>query len=113
MWASVLRFAALAPLRTHNPVSYTHLDVYKRQPQYSETVYEADGAVSTTLYGTGRKMVRVYFDGVLDQKQSYERSFGSVSYTHLGGLSAGPSHECLIGGTPCLTTVITAVTAIF
>ena len=26
-------------------------------PQYSETVYEADGAVSTTLYGTGRKMV--------------------------------------------------------
>ena len=35
-------------------------------PQYSETVYEADGAVSTTLYGTGRKMVKVYFDGVLD-----------------------------------------------
>lgn len=45
-------------------------------PQYSETVYEADGAVSTTLYGTGRKMVKVYFDGMLDQKQSYERSFG-------------------------------------
>ena len=45
-------------------------------PQYSETVYEADGAVSTTLYGTGRKMVKIYFDGVLDQKQSYERSFG-------------------------------------
>lgn len=45
-------------------------------PQYSETVYEADGAVSTTLYGTGREMVKVYFDGVLDQKQSYERSFG-------------------------------------
>ena len=45
-------------------------------PQYSETVYQADGAVSTTLYGTGRKMVKVYFDGVLDQKQSYERSFG-------------------------------------
>ncbi|WP_337743695.1 Stk1 family PASTA domain-containing Ser/Thr kinase [Dysosmobacter sp.] len=45
-------------------------------PQYSETVYEVDGAVSTTLYGTGRKMVKVYFDGVLDQKQSYERSFG-------------------------------------
>lgn len=45
-------------------------------PQCSETVYEADGAVSTTLYGTGRKMVKVYFDGVLDQKQSYERSFG-------------------------------------
>lgn len=45
-------------------------------PQYSETVYEADGAVSTTLYGTGRKKVKVYFDGVLDQKQSYERSFG-------------------------------------
>ena len=45
-------------------------------PQYSETVYEADGAVSTPLYGTGRKMVKVYFDGVLDQKQSYERSFG-------------------------------------
>ena len=45
-------------------------------PQYNETVYEADGAVSTTLYGTGRKMVKVYFDGVLDQKQSYERSFG-------------------------------------
>ena len=45
-------------------------------PQYSETVYEEDGAVSTTLYGTGRKMVKVYFDGVLDQKQSYERSFG-------------------------------------
>ena len=45
-------------------------------PQYSETVYEADGAVSPTLYGTGRKMVKVYFDGVLDQKQSYERSFG-------------------------------------
>ena len=44
-------------------------------PQYSETVYEADVAVSTTLYGTGRKMVKVYFDGVLDQKQSYERSF--------------------------------------
>lgn len=45
-------------------------------PQYSETVYESDGAVSTTLYGTGRKMVKVYFDGVLDQKQSYERSLG-------------------------------------
>ena len=36
----------------------------------------SSGAVSTTLYGTGRKMVKVYFDGVLDQKQSYERSFG-------------------------------------
>lgn len=45
-------------------------------PQYSETVYEADGAVSATLYGTGLKMVKVYFDGVLDQKQSYERRFG-------------------------------------
>ena len=45
-------------------------------PQYSETVYEADDVVSTTLYGTGQKMVKVYFDGVLDQKQSYERSFG-------------------------------------
>ena len=45
-------------------------------PQYSETVYEADRAVSTTLYGRGQKMVNVYFDGVMDQKQSYERSFG-------------------------------------
>ena len=35
-----------------------------RIPSISETVYEADGAVSTTLYGTGRKMVKVYFDGV-------------------------------------------------
>ena len=55
------------------------VDIYvgdEPNPQYSETVYEADGAVSTTLYGTGRKMVKVYFDGVLDQKQSYERSFG-------------------------------------
>ena len=55
------------------------MDIYvgdEPNPQYSETVYEADGAVSTTLYGTGRKMVKVYFDGVLDQKQSYERSFG-------------------------------------
>ena len=47
-----------------------------RIPSTARLVYEADGAVSTTLYGTGRKMVKVYFDGVLDQKQSYERSFG-------------------------------------
>ena len=45
-------------------------------PQYNETVRASDGTVSTTLSGTGKKMVKVYFDGVLDQKQSYERSFG-------------------------------------
>ena len=45
-------------------------------PQYSELVHTSDGTVNTTITGTGRKMVKVYFDGVLDQKQSYERSFG-------------------------------------
>ena len=45
-------------------------------PQYSETVHTADGAVNATISGTGRKMVKVYFDDVLDQSQSYERSFG-------------------------------------
>ena len=45
-------------------------------PQYSETVYTADGTVNATLYGTGSKMVKVYFDDVLDQSQSYERTFG-------------------------------------
>ena len=45
-------------------------------PQYSELVHTADGTVNTTLLGTGRKMVKVYFDGVLDQTQSYERTFG-------------------------------------
>lgn len=45
-------------------------------PQYNETVRASDGTVSTTLSGTGKKMVKVYFDGVLDQKQSYERTFG-------------------------------------
>ena len=44
-------------------------------PQYSELVHTSDGTVSTTITGTGRKMVKVYFDGVLDQGQSYERSF--------------------------------------
>ena len=62
-----------------NGMDMVKVEIYvgdEPNPQYSETVYEADGAVSTTLYGTGRKMVKVYFDGVLDQKQSYERSFG-------------------------------------
>lgn len=45
-------------------------------PQYNETIRASDGTVSTTLSGTGKKMVKVYFDGVLDQKQSYERTFG-------------------------------------
>ena len=45
-------------------------------PQYNETVRASDGTVSTTLSGTGKKMVKVYFDGVLDQKQSYERTCG-------------------------------------
>ena len=45
-------------------------------PQYNETVRASDGTVSTTLSGTGKKMVKVYFDSVLDQKQSYERTFG-------------------------------------
>ena len=44
-------------------------------PQYSELVHTSDGTVNTTITGTGRKMVKVYFDGVLDQGQSYERSF--------------------------------------
>lgn len=48
----------------------------KPNPQYNETVRASDGTVSTTLSGTGKKMVKVYFDGVLDQKQSYERTFG-------------------------------------
>ena len=64
---------------TQNGKDIVKVEIYvgdEPNPQYSETVYEADGAVSTTLYGTGRKMVKVYFDGVLDQKQSYERSFG-------------------------------------
>ena len=50
--------------------------VTSRIPSTARLSHEADGAVSTTSYGTGRKMVKVYFDGVLDQKQSYERSFG-------------------------------------
>ena len=45
-------------------------------PQYNETVRASDGTVSTTLSGTGKKRVTVYFAGVLDQKQSYERTFG-------------------------------------
>ena len=44
-------------------------------PQYSELVHTSDGTVNTTISGTGKKMVKVYFDGVLDQSQSYERSF--------------------------------------
>ena len=44
-------------------------------PQYSELVHTSDGTVNTTISGTGKKMVKVYFDGVLDQGQSYERSF--------------------------------------
>ncbi len=55
------------------------VDIYvgdEPNPQYSETVYTADGAANATLHGTGRKMVKVYFDGVLDQSQSYERTFG-------------------------------------
>lgn len=45
-------------------------------PQYSENVRASDGIVRTTLYGTGRKMVKIYFNDVLDQGQSYERVFG-------------------------------------
>ena len=44
-------------------------------PQYSELVHTSDGTVNTTISGTGKKMVKDYFDGVLDQGQSYERSF--------------------------------------
>ena len=44
-------------------------------PQYSELVHTSDGTVNTTISGTGKRMVKVYFDGVLDQGQSYERSF--------------------------------------
>ena len=44
-------------------------------PQYSELVHTSDGTVNTTISSTGKKMVKVYFDGVLDQDQSYERSF--------------------------------------
>ena len=41
-------------------------------PQYSELVHTSDGTVNTTISSTGKKMVKVYFDGVLDQDQSYE-----------------------------------------
>ena len=33
------------------------------------------GIISPTLSGSGMKMVRVYFDDVLDQSQSYARKF--------------------------------------
>ncbi len=39
-------------------------------PQYNETVKCSDGQVTVKLKGLGRKNVRVYFDGILDQGQS-------------------------------------------
>ena len=39
-------------------------------PQYNETVKCSDEEVKVPLVGVGRKNVRVYFDNVLDQRQS-------------------------------------------
>ena len=40
--------------KTINPVSYTHLDVYKRQIQYNDGIAVADGgeSVSNNEYGS-------------------------------------------------------------
>ena len=44
-------------------------------PQYNEYVKCSDEQVEVQLTGVGRKNVRVYFDGVLDQAQSGYVSF--------------------------------------
>ena len=67
------------PITLELPQDGVEVKIYvgdEPNPQYNETVRASDGTVSTTLSGTGKKMVKVYFDGVLDQKQSYERTFG-------------------------------------
>ncbi len=45
------------------------------EPQYSETVSCADEKVTVTLTGAGTQLVKVYFDGVLDQNQTHMLQF--------------------------------------
>ena len=45
------------------------------EPQYSERLYCSDGTAKVPLTGTGTKLVKVYFDGILDQNLVYYLQF--------------------------------------
>ena len=70
---------------THGAVSYTHLDVYKRQPYYY-SVYGSESEVEETH---DKKKVLVLGSGPIRIGQGIEFDFCSVhctwavSYTHL------------------------------
>ena len=69
----------------HNPVSYTHLDVYKRQALYEEVV---NIPFIVTLPGkkhAGTKLPQLISNGV-----------DSVSYTHLDVYKRQPHHFTLL-----------------
>jgi beta-lactam-binding protein with PASTA domain len=46
------------------------------EPQYSERLSCADEYAYVSVTGTGTKYVKVYFDGLLNQKESQYKQFG-------------------------------------
>ena len=70
-------------VRYYGPVSYTHLDVYKRQ--YEELIsnfgkHDKDGKVKKHFEELKKKSVYTYR---IEVTLKDNRSFSSVSYTHL------------------------------
>ena len=76
---------AKAQLTTAQPVSYAHLDVYKRQSIH----YDLDDTPDIQKKGEEQpRQPRVVFNGTIDQEEFLDRvhkftGISPVSYTHL------------------------------
>ena len=68
----------------HGAVSYTHLDVYKRQIQYIEDVNKAGKKLSASILGNKTFVEKVEEDTPTPEPQPTPQP---VSYTHLAAIS--------------------------
>ena len=62
-------------MKMRYPVSYTHLDVYKRQPRVSEISYDSDGTaiMNETSSGKNGYDLHLTIDVELQKKDVYKR----------------------------------------
>ena len=55
-----------------------HVQVYvDEELQFDEKINSSDGSVQVKLRGSGYQQVKVYFDGVLNQKETHMVQFGN------------------------------------
>ena len=80
------------------PVSYTHIDVYKRQSQ----TLEAEYTPYTSALTDGGELPEILVDGSFSSRAQVSHTTEEVAWTDGGAESAGTAYTCLLYTSRCV-----------